>query len=556
MTDERKRWRGLPSWSIRRPIGTLMITSVVLVLGTMFLGRLPLDLLPRIVYPRIRVGLNHPGVEPGVMQETVATPLEAALATTETLSRMATDVQEGRVGIDLHFRYGTNIDFALQDASTNLDRARSQLPEEADPPTIGKSDPSQAAVYEIAFSSPQRDLISLRHWIEDRLRPQLLTVEGVGSVDVSGGLVREVQVVLDQERLRAYGISVAEVIAALRAANQDVAAGRIGSSEHELIGKTMGKFQSVNDIRAVLLDVGGGRRIPLSDVASIADTHQEQRLWARLDGVPAVKVSIRKQPDANTVAVADGVDDKINSLAGTSFIPRDLEYSVIQNQAGFIRNSLNSVRDAALLGGLLAMGIVLIFLGSLRKTLIIGVSIPLAILATFVLMGLTDLTLNIMSLGGLALGVGILIDNSIVMLENIFRKREEIGDPEEAAHIGAAEVTSAVVASTTTNLAAVLPFLLVSGLAALIFQELILTISFAILASLPVALTLVPMLSAQLAKIRFTSRLSSTRPLVAFDRGVDRARRVYRRAATTTLRRRWIVLGASVVALGGALLLS
>jgi hydrophobe/amphiphile efflux-1 (HAE1) family protein len=555
MRHEHKGGR-LASWSIRRPIGTLTLTSVVLVLGALFIDRLPLDLLPRIVYPQIRVGVNNPGVEPGVMEETVAKPLEAALATTENLSRMETDVQEGRVGIDLHFRYGTNIDFALQDASTNLDRARSQLPEEADPPTIGKSDPSQAAVYEIAFSSPQRDLISLRHWIEDRLRPQLLTVEGVASVDVSGGLVREVQVVLDQERLRSYGVSVSEVIAALRAANQDVAAGRIGSSEHELIGKTMGKFQSINDIRAVLLDVGGGRRIPLSDVASIADTHQERRLWARLDGVPAVKVSIRKQPDANTVAVADGVNARINSLAGTSFIPRDLEYSVIQNQAGFIRNSLNAVRDAALLGGMLAMGIVLIFLGSLRKTLIIGVSIPLAILATFVLMGLTDLTLNIMSLGGLALGVGILIDNSIVMLENIFRKREEIGDPEEAAHIGAAEVTSAVVASTTTNLAAVLPFLLVSGLAALIFQELILTISFAILASLPVALTLVPMLSAQLAKVRFTSGLSRARPFVAFDRGVDRVRDTYRRAATVALRRRWLVLGTAVGMFAISLLLS
>ena len=555
MKHEHKGGR-LASWSIRRPIGTLTLTSVVLVLGVLFVDRLPLDLLPRIVYPQIRVGVNNPGVEPGVMEETIAKPLEAALATTENLSRMETDVQEGRVGIDLHFRYGTNIDFALQDASTNLDRARSQMPEEADPPTIGKSDPSQAAVYEVAFSSPRRDLISLRHWIEDRLRPQLLTVEGVASVDVSGGLVREVQVVLDQERLRSYGISVSEVIAALRAANQDVAAGRIGSNEHELIGKTMGKFQSVNDIRAVLLDIGGGRRVPLSDVASIADTHQEQRLWARLDGVPAVKVSIRKQPDANTVAVADGVDDKINSLAGTSFIPRDLEYSVIQNQAGFIRNSLNAVRDAALLGGLLAMGIVLIFLGSLRKTLIIGVSIPLAILATFVLMGLTDLTLNIMSLGGLALGVGILIDNSIVMLENIFRKREEIGDPDAAAHIGAAEVTSAVVASTTTNLAAVLPFLLVSGLAALIFQELILTISFAILASLPVALTLVPMLSAQLAKIRFTSGLSRARPFVAFDRGVDRVRDAYRRAATVALRRRWLVLGTAVGLFGVSLLVA
>src|SRR5687768_1776365 len=256
MRHEHKGGR-LASWSIRRPIGTLTLTSVILVLGVMFLGRLPLDLLPRIVYPQIRVGVSNPGVEPGVMEETIAKPLEAALATTEDLIRLETEVQEGRVGVNLHFRYGTNIDFALQDASTNLDRARSQLPEEADPPTIGKSDPSQMAVYEIAFSSPQRDLVSLRRWVEDRLRPQLLTVEGVASVDVSGGLVREVQVVLDQERLRSYGVSVSEVINALRAANQDVAAGRIGDTEREIVGKTQGKFRSVNDIRNVLLDVGG-----------------------------------------------------------------------------------------------------------------------------------------------------------------------------------------------------------------------------------------------------------------------------------------------------------
>ncbi|HJR63058.1 MAG TPA: efflux RND transporter permease subunit [Gemmatimonadaceae bacterium] len=558
MKDQKARTRkGLPSWAIERPIGTLTLTSVVLVLGALFVSRLPLDLLPRIVYPQVRVGVSNPGVEPGVLEETVAKPLEAALATTENLTRMETEIQEGRVSVELDFEYGTNIDFALQDASTNLDRARSQLPEEADPPTISKSDPSQIAVYEVAFSSTSRDLISLRTWVEDRLRPQLLTVNGVASVDISGGLVREVQVVLDQERLQSYGITVSEVITALRAANLDVAAGRIGSAEHELVGKTIGKFRSVDDVRAVLLDVGGGRRVPLSEVATVADTHQERRLWARLDGVPAVKVSIRKQPDANTVAVADGVDAKLRMLAESNFVPRDLQFSVIQNQAGFIRNSINAVRNAALYGALLAMAAVLLFLGSLRKMMIIGLTIPLAILATFVLMGLGDLTLNIMSLGGLALGVGILLDNSIVMLENIYRKRDEgMSDPVEAAHAGAAEVTSAVVASTTTNLAAVLPFLLISGLSALIFRELILTISFAILASLPVALTLVPMLSAQLSKVRFSSGLSRARPILAFDSLVDRARHRYRRAAAVTLRHRLVVLVAAIAALGGSYMLT
>ena len=548
---------GVAGWAIRRPIGTLMLTSVILVLGGLFVGRLPLDLLPRIVYPQVRVNVSNPGVEPGVLEETVAKPLEAALSTTENLVRMETEIQEGQVGVNLDFRYGTDIDFALQDASTALNRARSQLPEEVDPPTIRKSDPSQIPIYEVAFSSDVRDLVSLRTWVEDRLRPQLLTVEGVASVDVSGGLIREVSVVLDQERLQSYGITVSEVIAALREANQDVAAGRVGDTERELVGKTQGKFRSVDDVRGVLLDVGGGRRVPLAEVAAVEDTHQEQRIWARLNGVPAVKVSLRKQPDANTVAVADGIDAKLQSLGSSSFIPRDLEFRVIQNQAGFIRNSVRSVRDAALTGAFLAMLVVLLFLQSLRKTFIIGVSIPIAVMATFVLMGLADLTLNIMSLGGLALGVGLLLDNSIVMLENIFRRRDEgIEDPVEAAHEGATEVASAVVASTTTNLAAVLPFLLVTGLAALLFTELVLTVSFAIAISLATALTLVPMLAAQLGKVGFESRIHRLRPLQVFDRGMQRARDRYRAMARWTLGHRLAVLGIALAALAGAFMLT
>ncbi len=341
---------GIASWSIRRPIGTVMLTSVVLVLGWLFIARLPLDLLPRIVYPQVRVGVNNAGVEPGVLEETVAKPLEAALATTENLTRIETEIQEGSVGVELHFAYGTDIDVALQNASSNLNRARAQLPEEADPPTIGKSDPTQSPIYEVAFSSPTRDLVSLRTWIEDRLRPQLLTVQGVASVDIAGGLVREIQVTLDQERLRSYDLTVSQVIAALRAQNVDVAAGRISGLEQEVVGKTAGRFRTLADIRGVLLPVGGGRQVPLTDVATVEDTHQEQRLWARLDGEPAIKVSIRKQPDGNTVAAADQVDARLRQLARDNFIPADVEYEVIQNQAGFIRNSVNSVRDAAMLG--------------------------------------------------------------------------------------------------------------------------------------------------------------------------------------------------------------
>ncbi|MBK6487053.1 MAG: efflux RND transporter permease subunit [Gemmatimonadetes bacterium] len=541
--------RGISSWAISRPIGTIMLTLTLLVLGVVYIGRVPVDLLPRIVYPQVRVSVGNPGVEPLVLEETIAKPLESALATTENLSRLQTQVSEGRVSITLDFDYGTNVDFALQDAAKNVERVRSQLPEESDPPVISKSEPTAIPIFSIAFSSRTRSLVALRQWVDQRLGPQLLSVPGVAAVDLSGGLVREILIELDPERLRGYELSVSQVIAALRAENQDVAAGRISSDEREVVGKTAGRFRSVEQIAGVLLPTRGGR-VALRDIAAVRDTSGEQRLWTRLDGVPAVRLQLRKQPEANTVEVADGIRARLAQLQESGFVPPDVNYSVTFDQSGFIRDALNSVKSAAITGAVLAMLIVILFLRSFRKTFIIGVSIPLAILATFVMMGISDLTLNIMSLGGLALGTGLLLDNAIVMLENIYRRREEGGlDAVEGAHAGASEVTSAIVASTTTNLASVAPFLLLTGMTSLIFRELILTISFAILASLPLALTLVPMLAAQLGKVRFTSGLERFKPLVAFERSFGRLTDRYRRAARAAVRRRWWVMGAATGAL-------
>ena len=319
---EARRTRGLASLAINRPVGTVMLSLVIVVLGMFYLGRLPLDLLPSIVYPQIRAGVSYPGVEPEVLEETVARPLETALAPTEGVTRIETEVQEGRVGVNLVFDYGTDIDLALSEASKNLERARSQLPEEANPPTIGKFDPAQSPIFEGAFSSQDRPLAELRDWVDRRLVPQLLTIQGVAAVDVSGGLTREVQVVLDPERLRSYGLTVSQVNDALRDANQDVAAGRVQSTTREVVGVTEGKFKSVNDIRSLVLSLPGGGRVPLTEVAAVRDTTREQRLWVRLNGVPAVKISVRKQPDANTVAVAEGGGGAAEAPAGEQLSSR------------------------------------------------------------------------------------------------------------------------------------------------------------------------------------------------------------------------------------------
>jgi hydrophobe/amphiphile efflux-1 (HAE1) family protein len=546
MSDRTPR-RGISSWSISRPIGTIMLTSTLLVLGLVYVGRLPVDLLPRIVYPQVRVSVSNAGVEPIVLEETIAKVLESSLATTQGLQLMSTEINEGRVNMTLDFRYGTNVDFALQDAAKNVERVRARLPVEADPPVINKSDPSQMQIFQVAFSSNERDLVSLRQWIDQRLRPQILSVDGVASVDISGGLVREIQVEVDPERLRGFGLTVNGLLTALRNDNQNIAGGRVSGPDLELVSRTTGKFETIDDIRNTLLTGGGGTRVPLRDVAIIRDTSQEQRFWARLNGVPAVRIGIQKQPEANTVEVVDGVKALMERLAASQYIPTDIAYKETFDQSGFIRDALNSVKSAAIMGAILAMIVVMLFLRSFRKTFIIGVSIPLAVLATFIMMGVADLTLNIMSLGGLALGTGLLLDNAIVMLENIYRRRTVDGlDPEEGAHVGAAEVSKAIIAATTTNLASVAPFLLITGLSALIFRELILTISFAILASLPLALTLVAMLAAQLGKVRFSSGLERFPPLVAFDRFIKRVTQWYRGGAARAVRWRFVTVGAAV----------
>ncbi|MCG5500287.1 efflux RND transporter permease subunit [Ectothiorhodospira lacustris] len=546
----------LSNLAIRRPVGTLAIASVVFVLGLFFVDRLPIDLLPGIEYPHIRVTVNYPGVAPEVMEQQVTRVLERNLAATENLTRIDSRASEGRTNVNLTFEYGTNLDLALQDASRYLELARTQLPPDIEPPRLYKFDPSQDPVWIAGFSSTLRSEVEVRDWVEHRLAPQLLAIHGVSGVTAAGGMVREMEIIVDQARLRSYGLTLTDLTTTLAAENVDIASGWITGSSFDVMAKTDGLFRDVEDIENVLIDLPGGqgRHIRLSEVAMVRDGHREQRLFVRLNGTPAAQITVFKLPQANTVEVVDHIQATLARLERSGFIPEDIRYQVVGNPAFFIRGAITSVATAAILGGVLAMLVVLLFLGSLRKGFIIGLSIPIAIMAAFALMGASGLTLNIISLGGLALGVGLLVDNAIVMLENIYRHREQFGkSPLDAAHDGAREVVSAITASTFTSLAAVLPFLLITGLAALVFRELILTLSFAIIATLAAALTLVPMLAALLSRIEFHSGLEQSPPLRYFNRGIDRLRHGYRRRLPRLLRLRWAVLALAALGLAGSI---
>ena len=514
MSKQTQTSSNIAAWSIKHPVGVNMIALALLVLGLFMLQRLGINLLPDIIYPDVRVRVVDTGVPATIMEDKITRQLEEQLAITEGAISVQSRTTESRSSVDLSFPYGTDIDTALRDASNRLDRAKRFLPDTIDPPTIYKRDPSQIPIIEFIVSSSLSSPVDLRSYTDYQLSKWFINLPGVASTEIGGGLVREIQVILDQQRLASHQFSFKDIETLIESENQDIAAGRIYTAFDELSTRTEARFDSLDDLAQLPLINDQTQQIDdaakLSEVADIRDTHEDERVRIRLNGREGIKLSIQKQPQANTVAVVDAVQKRITQLKNNHLIPDDIQITAVDDQAVFIKHALSNASRAALSGAFLAMLVVYFFLGDLRRTLIIGTAIPLAIFITFIIMEITGLTLNIMTLGGLALGIGMLVDSTIVMLENISRHQhlsslainksshETSRSNDNPALQAANEVNSAIVASTSTNLAAVLPFLFMSGLVGLLFKELIITISAAIISSMLVSLTIVPSLAARL----------------------------------------------------------
>jgi len=508
--ERMQRTGGLANWSIQRPVAVVMLSITALVVGLFAFDRLNINLLPDIIYPNVNIRIIEPGTPATVMEDKFTRQLEEQLAITEDAIRVQSDTSEGRSAVNLVFPYGTDIDRALQDASTRLDRAKRFIPQTDEPPIIYKRDPSQLPVMELVVSSSMRSSIELRSWVDYDFSKWFLNVEGVASTEIGGGLVREIQVIVDQDKLAAAGYKIADIKTLLQQENQDISSGILYMNTRKLSARTKGRFESVESISNLPLSRATfspssqndlnqnnmNRTLLLKNVAQIIDTHQDEELRIRLNQQPGIKLTIQKQPDANTIEVAKRLYKQIEWFKSQDLLPQDIKIETVDDQSLYVKRALNNASYAAISGAILAMIIVYIFLRDFRRTLIVATAMPLAIFITFLIMGLSDISLNIMSLGGLALGIGLLVDNTIVMLENISRHQMLGESPDVAASNAAAEVTSAITASTTTNLVAVLPFLFIGGLIGLLFSELIITLSAAILSSLVVALTLIPALGA------------------------------------------------------------
>ena len=556
--------------AIRRHIGTLMLTLAIIVIGVFFLFNIQVDLLPSITYPRIGLRVNVPGISPEVAIEEVTRPLEEGLAATEGVLQVFSQTREGQVSVNLYFQPGGDIDRALNDATAAYNRARSDLPNTIEEPLLFKADPSQLPVYELALTSKSLEPLELRVFAEEELARELGVVEGVAIVDVSGGEEEEVRVLIDLNRLQSLGIGLDDVLNELGESNQDISGGRILGDLNETLTRAIGRFEDAAEIRDLSFrvdnDSGSTSRVYLRDFAQVIDGQTNQRIFVTLNEQPAVKISIQKQPEANTIQVVEGIKRRIEQLRQTGEVPEDLELVTTLDESIFIGNAIRNVVGAGLTGAGLAAIAVLLFLGSLRQTVIIVSAIPLAALTAIILMKLFGLSLNVFSLGGLAVGVGIVVDNSIVMLENIADSKEmapgkdvnqklNLRQSISQAISGSQEVESSLVASTSTNLVAVLPFLLIGGFIALLFNELILTVSFAVAASVLVALTVIPMLASRLLAIRQSSSISSFWLLRSFNRQFESATRRYGILLKKILHRRLLTICLIFLILGGSSLL-
>lgn len=536
----------LPAFSVRRPVLTTMVTLIVVLLGLVAVSRLQIDLLPSIELPTITVRTDFDGASPEVMERTVTQTIEEILATVPGIEELSSTSSEGRSSVKVTFVWGTDIDAAAADLRATLEDEINELPEDIVRPRVSKFDVDGFPVLVLGVSS-DIDPVELTQVVENQIRYRLGRIPGVAQVDMWGGYEREIRVELDPARVRAQGVGLEAIVGALRDANVDRPAGRFERGSSEVILRAPSQYVDVEQIAQTVVAEQDGAVVRIGQLGEVRDTHTRVTRIERINGVRGIRVAIRKQPSANTVEVAHAVLAELDQL--NADLPQVQVVAVI-NQGNFIERSIDNVTWSVIFGGTLAIFVLLFFLRNLRTTVVIGLSIPISILGTFALVYLGGFTLNLMTLGGLALGVGMMVDSSIVVLENIFRRREENGeDAETAAVEGAREVGPAIVASTITTLVIFLPLVFVRGVAGVLFQELAFVIVFSLLCSLGVSLTLVPMLAARLLKPTHDVAAAPSAPAHSW------LGDTYAALLESALLRPWTTVGLAGAAFLGSLLL-
>jgi len=489
---------GIVGGSIARPVTVAMATVAVVLFGSISLDRLGLNLLPSLTYPTLTVRTEFEGAAPAEVEEQITRRLEQRLGVISGVRKMHSVSAAGRSDVVLEFLWGTDMDLAAIEVREKIDLVN--LPLDVERPSLLRLNPNLDPIFRLALTRPDPlkdgvyDLQTLRRFADDFLKRRLDPVSGVAAAVVGGGFEDEILINVDQEKIARLGITVQTLGQRLSATNVNLSGGRLSDGTNEYLVRTVNQFETIEDIEETIIFQQGGRILRLRDIAEVIEGQKERDAIMRVNGQEAIEISLYKEGDANTVAVAANVYERLDEIREQ--MPPNFDLLVIYDQATFINAAISEVRTAAIQGAFLAVFVLFLFLRDIRSTLIVAATIPASVMVTFALMDIYDITLNVMSLGGIALAVGMLMDNAIVVLENIARHRSEGRSVLESAEKGASEVGGAVMAATLTTIAVFLPLAFVEGIAGQLFKDQALTVTFALVASLILAFTLIPMLSA------------------------------------------------------------
>ncbi|MEO1420248.1 MAG: efflux RND transporter permease subunit, partial [Pseudomonadota bacterium] len=488
---------GLVRLATGRPVTVLMLFLAIVMFGYVSLGRLSVNLLPDLSYPTLTVRTELPGAAPQELESLITKPVEEAVGTIGGVRQVRSVSRTGQSDVTVVFNWGTDMNLASVDVREKLDIL--ELPLEARRPLLLRFDPSSEPIMRLALGETDASMMTnerlkrLRQVAEDDIKDDFESVDGVAAAKVSGGLEDEVQIVVDQVKLSQLNLTIAEVANRLQAENVNLAGGRLEQGLRRFLVRTINEFESVEAFGEAIIATRAGRPVYLKDIAQVTRGFKDREAITRVDGNEVIELALYKEGDSNTVQVANNIDRRLDSIGDQ--LPENLQLVKIADQSEFIRSAVDDVKSAAIWGGLFAVIVLYGFLGNARATFIVGITIPVSVIGTFALMNLTDLSLNIMSLGGIALAVGLLVDNAIVVLENIYAKREQGFAMVEAAERGTSEVAGAVFAATLTTVAVFFPMVFVTGIAGELFRDQSLTVTFALSFSLLLAVLLIPMLA-------------------------------------------------------------
>ncbi len=526
----------LPGISIRRPITTTMMILIIMVLGLVASFRIGIDFFPDIQFPTITIMTNYPGAASQEVENIVSRPLEEAVSAVAGVKKIRSTSREGFSIIMVEFRWGTDLSEAAQEARNVIEQTLDRMPDEVERPMVLKSDIDMMPIlYYGIYSTTGRNLRNLRKLAEDVVEKKLDNLPGVATVMIGGGLEREILISADRNRLKAHNITINDIIRTIQAQNRDIPGGHVIKGTEEYVVRTIGKYKTIRQISDTVIKIENRVPVYVRDVARVEDSHKELRYIQKTNMKDSVVMWITKESGANTVEVVDAVRRELKKIK--AILPQDVQMLNVWDTSKLIRDSVDRLRETALWGGSIAFLVLLVFLWNLRTTLTLAISIPFAVVTTFIGIYCARYTLNMITLSGLALSVGMILDNSIVVLENIFRHMEKGEDKKEAARAGATEVSMAITASTLTSVIVFLPMVFASGIVGQFARPLGLTVTIALFASLLIALTMIPMIASRFLKVKKVSEESKTFAVV---------QETYKRILEKALRHRILTVSGGV----------